>query len=74
VHPGSFRAAGEELAGFDQEGAPGRGQLDTVRCAVQQQHAQLAFQPLQLLAQRRLDGVFTAAARPKCSSSAGVTK
>src|SRR5215211_828677 len=49
----------EDLAGFDQQGAPSWGQLHMVGRAIQQQHAQLTFQPLQLLAQRRLDDVFT---------------
>jgi hypothetical protein len=47
----------EDLSGFDEEGALGRGQLDMVGRSVQQEHAQFTFQPLQLLAQGQLDHV-----------------
>jgi hypothetical protein len=47
----------QDLPGLDQEGAPGWGELHMVGRAVQQQDAQLTFQPLQLLAQGRVDDV-----------------
>jgi hypothetical protein len=50
---------GNDLPGLDQEGAPDWRHLHMVRIAVQQQHTQLTIQPLQLLAQRRLDDVLT---------------
>jgi hypothetical protein len=53
----------EDLAGFDQQGPPGRGELHVVGGAVQQQHAQFAFEALELLARGRLDDVL-AGGRP----------
>jgi len=53
----------QDLPGLHQEGAPGWGELHMVGRAVQQQDAQLTFQPLQLLAQGRLDDVL-AGGRP----------
>src|SRR5215216_6362555 len=53
----------QDLPGLDQEGAPGWDELHMVGRAVQQQDVQLTFQPLQLLAQGRLDDVL-AGGRP----------
>ena len=64
----------EDLTRFDEERGAGRGQVDVVGAAVQQSHVQLAFQPLDLLTQRRLHDVLPGGRRPKCSSSASVTK
>jgi hypothetical protein len=47
----------QDLPRLDQERRPGSGQRDMVRAAFQQADAQLAFQPLDLLAQRRLHDV-----------------
>ena len=48
---------GQDLPRFDQEHRPGRCQRDVVGAAFQQAHAQLALEPLYLLAQRRLHDV-----------------
>jgi hypothetical protein len=50
---------GQDPPRFDEEGAPGWGQVDMVGGAVQPEHAQLAFEALQLLAQGRLGDVLT---------------
>ena len=44
---------GEDLPRVDQESRPGRAQPHVVGGPLQQDHVQLAFQPLQLLTQRR---------------------
>jgi len=53
--PGSFRGAvhvREDLPPLDQEHDPGNGQRDMVGAGLQEADAELAFQPLHLLAQR----------------------
>ena len=58
--PGGLRGAvgvREDLPRLGQEHCPGGGQRDVVGAALQQPDAQLAFQPLHLLAQRRLHDV-----------------
>ena len=58
--PGDFRGAvrvRQDLPRLDQEHDAGGGQRDMVGAALEQADAQLAFQPLHLLAQRRLDDV-----------------
>jgi hypothetical protein len=47
----------EDLPRLDQEHDPGGGQRDMVGAALEEADAELAFQPLDLLAQRRLDDV-----------------
>jgi hypothetical protein len=42
---------GEDLARLDQECGTSLGQPHVVRCALQQPHPELPFQPLELLAQ-----------------------
>ncbi len=49
----------EDLPRLDEEGGARRGQADVVGGAIQQPHAQLPLQPLDLLAQRGLDDVLT---------------
>ena len=48
----------EDLARLDQERGTSLGQPHVVGGALQQAHPKLPFQPLQLLAQRRLNDVF----------------
>ena len=58
--PGGFRGAvhvRQDLPRLDQEHDAGGGQRDMVGAALEQADAQLAFQPLHLLAQRGLDDV-----------------
>ena len=58
--PGGFRGAvhvRQDLPRLDQEHHPGGGQRDMVGAAFQEADAQLALQPLDLLAQRRLHDV-----------------
>ena len=45
----------EDLPRLDQEHDAGGGQCDMVGAALHEANAELAFQPLHLLAQRRLD-------------------
>jgi hypothetical protein len=47
----------QDLPRFDQEHHPGGGQRHMVGAAFKQADGQLSFQPLHLLAQRRLDDV-----------------
>ena len=47
----------QDLPRLDQEHRPGSSQRDVVRAAVDEADAQLTFEPLHLLAQRRLDDV-----------------
>ena len=47
----------EDLPRLDQEHDAGGGQRDMVGAALQEADAELAFEPLHLLAQRRLDDV-----------------
>ena len=47
----------QDLPRLDQEHRTGGGQRDMMRTAFQQADPQLTFQPLHLLAQRRLDDV-----------------
>ena len=49
---------GKDLPRLDQKGGAGRGQLHVVGRTLEQEHPQLPFQTLQLLAQRGLDDVF----------------
>jgi hypothetical protein len=58
--PGGLRGAvhvREDLPHLDQEHDPGSGQRDMVGAALQEADAELALEPLHLLAQRRLDDV-----------------
>ena len=47
----------QDLPRLDQEDDAGGGQRDVVGAALEQPDAELALQPLHLLAQRRLDDV-----------------
>jgi hypothetical protein len=47
----------QDLPRLDEERYPGSGQRDTVGAAFEEADAQLTFQPLYLLAQRRLHDV-----------------
>ncbi|GII28198.1 hypothetical protein Pmi06nite_16400 [Planotetraspora mira] len=47
----------ENLAGLDEEGGAGRGELDVVGAAVQQSHPEFTFETLHLLTQGGLDDV-----------------
>ena len=60
--PGDLRGAvhvRQDLPRLGQERRPGRGQRDVVGAAFEQADAELAFQPLHLLAQRRLHDVLS---------------
>ncbi len=58
--PGNLRGSvdvRQDLPRLDQENDAGSGQRDMVRAALEEADAQLTFQPLHLLAQRRLHDV-----------------